>query len=416
VNLNPLPGRMPGRLILVGLCLLALGVPSVLPCGPVLAQSGATRKTTPPPPENDKPNRTLPDEQPSAKPGRTSQEAQEGQDPNRPMGTPRRRPPTKAPTTDDEGNVIVLATDVVNLEVVVYDKKTGRLFTDLKPANFTILEDGVKQEITNFRAGDSDLTLVMVLEYSRVIGPLVFEVLEPAAQFIERFVRPNDYISIVAFDLRPKVLTDFTNDPAVLRSNIALLYRNFPAFTESNLFDTLKFVIKGGKLDGEDYTGLEEVQGRTAILLIALGIDTFSRINYDQARKIVENAGIPVYCIGIGNLFYKLNDPRLSPEANLTFLQAFNTLRTFAESSGGRYFPVTFIGELPTTLRSIDTLLRNQYSLGYEPTNPRREGKRRKIEVLVDVDGDGKPDNKRLEVQYRRSYIEPGGNDSKRKK
>lgn len=404
---------LPGRFILIGLCLLAFGVPSILPGWLVSAQSGATRKTAPPPPENDKPNRTLPDEKPNTSPGSTSQE---GQNPDRPLGTPRRRPPTKEPITDDEGNVIVLTTNVVNLEVVVYEKKTGRILTDLKPANFTILEDGVKQEITNFQAGDSDITLVMVLEYSRVIGPLVFEVLEPAAQFIERFVRPNDYISIVAFDLRPKVLTDFTNDPAVLRSNIALLYRNFPAFTESNLFDTLKFVIKGGKLDGEDYTGLEEVQGRTAILLIALGIDTFSRINYDQARKIVENAGVPVYCIGIGNLFYKLNDPRLSPEANLTFLQAFNTLRTFAESSGGRYFPVTFIGELPTTLRSIDALLRNQYSLGYEPTNPRREGKRRKIEVLVDIDGDGKPDNKRLEVQYRRSYVEPGGSDGKRKK
>ncbi|MCS7078471.1 MAG: VWA domain-containing protein [Chloracidobacterium sp.] len=404
-------GRFPVIIFCAIFCALAVGSPAVAPLPTALAQSGATRKTSPPP--NDKPNRTLPDEKPSTKPGDAPQG---GQDPDRPMGTPRRRPPTKEPTTDDDGNVIVLTTNVVNLEVVVCDKKTGRIFTDLKPSNFTILEDGVKQDITNFQTGDSSITLVMVLEYSRVIGPLVFEVLEPAAQFIERFVRPNDYISIVPFDIRPKVLTDFTNDPAVLRSSIALLYRNFPAFTESNLFDALKFVIKGGKLDGEDYTGLEEVQGRTAILLIALGIDTFSRINYDQARKIVENAGVPIYCIGIGNLFYKLNDPLLSPEANLTFLQAFNTLRTFAESSGGRYFPVTFVGELPTTLRSIDALLRSQYSIGYEPTNPRREGKRRKIEVLVDIDGDGKPDNKRLELQYRRSYVEPGGGDGKRKK
>lgn len=402
-----------GRYITIILCLLAFGLPTVAPLRPALAQSGATRKTAPPAPENEKPNRALPDEKPPARPGDANQQEP---DPNRPLGTPRRRPPTKEPATDDDGNVIALSTNVVSLEVVVYDKKTGRIFADLKPSNFTILEDGVKQDIANFQVGDSSITLVMILEYSRVIGPLVFEVLEPAAQFIERFVRANDYISIVPFDIRPKVLTDFTNDPATLRSSIALLYRNFPAFTESNLFDTLKFVIKGGKLDGEDYTGLEEVQGRTAILLIALGIDTFSRINYDQARKIVENAGVPIYCIGIGNLFYKLNDPRLAPETNLTFLQAFNTLRTFSDSSGGRYFPVTFIGELPTTLRSIDALLRNQYSIGYEPTNPRREGKRRKIEVLVDIDGDGKPDNKRLELQYRRSYVEPGGSDGKRKK
>ena len=95
--------------------------------------------------------------------------------------------------------------------------------------------------------------------------------------------------------------------------------------------------------------------------------------------------------------------------------QAFNTLRTFSRMSGGQYFPVTFAGEIPTTMQSITNLLRSQYSLGYTPTNTRREGKLRKIEVKVDLDGDGKyEDEKKIVIQHRESYLEP--NDSPKKK
>ncbi len=402
------------RLAIVFGCLCALVIPHFMLLRTASAQSGATRKTDTPT-SDEKPNQKLPDEkqkgQSSGKSGIPG-----GPNQDRPQGTPRRRPPTKPTQEDTNGEVIKVETNVVSVDVVVYDKKSGKIFTNLKPTNFTVLEDGVKQDVTNFSPSDGAITMVMVLEYSRVIGPLVYEVLEPAAQFVERFVQPKDYVSIVPFDIRPKVLNDFSNDPAELRSSISLLYKNVPAFSESNLFDTMKFVIKGGKLDGEEYTGLEEVQGRRAILLIALGIDTFSKINYDQTRKIVEGAGVPVYVIGIGNFFYKRYDGQMAPETSMTFLQAFNTLKTFAKSSGGEYYGVTFPGEIPTTLRSISALMRNQYSLGYEPTNTRREGKRRKVEILVDVNGDGQPDNKDLVVQYRPSYTEPGGKDDKKKK
>jgi hypothetical protein len=89
----------------------------------------------------------------------------------------------------------------------------------------------------------------------------------------------------------------------------------------------------------------------------------------------------------------------------MTLLQAQNTLKTFADSTGGKYFPVTFPGEIPSVLQSISALVRNMYSLGYTPTNTRREGKRRKITVKVNV-GD-KIDPKLLMVQHRQTYVEP---------
>lgn len=332
-------------------------------------------------------------------------------------------------------------TNVVNVEAVVYNKKTGGILQGLKKEHFEIYEDGVKQEIENFSTPDAPVTMVLLLEYSKLVDVLGspaggffeygrVEILRPAYEFVSRFVKPKDFISVVAYDIRPTPLVDFTDDKTKLMGAINLLIRNNPAFSESNMFDALKFVLKGGKGDSvvleenknksetTEYAGLEEVNDRTAIMMVASGLDTFSKINFDQARKIVENAGVPIYVIGTGNLFMKLydNNPAMDPGRGgvlvtggirldrMTMLQAQNTLKTFAESTGGKYFPVTFAGEIPSVLQSVSALVRNQYSLGYTPTNSRQEGKRRKIQVKVNL-GD-QIDPKLVVVQHRQSYTE----------
>ncbi|MFN0085360.1 MAG: VWA domain-containing protein [Blastocatellia bacterium] len=328
---------------------------------------------------------------------------------------------------------ITIDTDVVNVEAVVYNKKTGALLQGLKKEHFEIYEDGVRQEIGNFATPEAPVTMVLLLEYSKLLDkisanwfePGRIEVLRPAYEFVNRFVQPKDFISIVAYDIRPTPLVDFTDDRNKLAQAVNLLIRNNPAFSESNLFDALKFVLRGGKGDAvvledskaetADYAGLYEVNARTAILLVTTGIDTFSKINYDEARKIVENSGVPIYIIGVGNLFLKKYDQALDPGQGLdiiygipdrmTFLQAQNAMKTFADSTGGKYFPVTFPGEIPSVLQSISALVRNEYSMGYTPTNTRREGKRRKIQVKVNV-GD-QIDPKLIVVQHRQSYTEP---------
>jgi hypothetical protein len=132
--------------------------------------------------------------------------------------------------------------------------------------------------------------------------------------------------------------------------------------------------------------------------------------------KIVARAGVPVFIVGVGNLFFKKYEHLMAPEQRLTYLQAYNGLNTFAKLSGGAYFPMTFEGEIPSIMQSIQAMLRSQYSLGYSPTNTRREGKERKIRIDVDIDGDGQPDNKMLDLHYREKYIEPNDNPGEKKK
>jgi VWFA-related protein len=341
---------------------------------------------------------------------------------------------------------VKVETNIVNVDAVVFNKKTGQIITGLKKENFAVFENGVKQNIENFATPEAPITVSLVVEYSKwsemfgLYGNGGFEagkleVVRPVAYFLSKFIKaPDDYASVIAFDMRPTTITDFTNDPARLRQTVDLLLRNNPAFRENNLFDAVKFALVGGRGDSvvlenskerlAEFGGMVDVKAkRRAIILVASGIDTFSRTNYDEARKIIQNSGIPIYIISTGNLFYKKYESQLGATdsisgmpGRLTFLQAQNAMNTFAKESGGAHYPMTFEGELPGYLNNINSLLRNQYSIAYDAGDKREAGKKFKLDVKVDVDGDGQYDEKQFVVQHRPFYNTPKVTEPKNKK
>lgn len=348
-------------------------------------------------------------------------------------------PPDLVPGKPQEAEKLTVTTNIVNVDAVVYNKATGQPSLNLKKDNFAIFVDGVRKDITNFSTPEAPITVTLVVEYSKTaerlgyfgsggMEPGQFEVIRPMAMFLSRFITREDYVSVIAYDLRPTPLTDFTNDPNRIQQVISLLLRNSPAFSDSNLYDALKLTLIGGRADSvvledsksekTEYSGMVAVPGgrRRAVMVVASGLDTFSKINMDQARKIVQNAGIPLYIIGTGQMFVKkygdLMDPGRGsnlggiPIDRMTFLQADNTMKTFAKESGGAFYPVTFEGEIPNVLGSINALLRSQYSLGFKPDDV-RDGKSHKIVVKVDVDGDGQYDDKAYVVKAREVYNAP---------
>ena len=327
--------------------------------------------------------------------------------------------------------VVKIETNLVNVDAVVFNKKSGQIVTGLKREQFQIFENGVKKDISNFTTPEAPITVTLVLEYSKwteqfgrasggMFEPGVFEAVRPVASFLSRFIKPpDDYASVIAFDMRPTPITDFTNDPRRINDTINLLLRNQPAFRENNLFDAVKFSLVGGRGDAvvlenskertQEYGGMVSVRSkRRAIILVASGIDTFSRTNYDQVRKVIQESGIPIYIISTGNLFYKkyehllgATDDITGGPGRLTFLQAKNALNTFAKESGGYRWEMTFPSEIPDILNSINAMLRSQYSLSYELAQKHVPGEKYKLEVKVDVDGDGVTDEKQFEVQHR---------------
>jgi len=149
-----------------------------------------------------------------------------------------------------EAEKLLVTTNVVNVDAVVYNKNSGQPIINLKKQNFTIFVDGVKRDITNFATPEAPITVTLVVEYSK-LGEIFgyygsggmesgqLEVIRPMAMFLSRFITPEDYVSVIAYDMRPTPLTDFTNDPNRIQQVISLLLRNHPAFTDTNMFDAL---------------------------------------------------------------------------------------------------------------------------------------------------------------------------------
>jgi len=284
----------------------------------------------------------------------------------------------KKPSGDKREENFTLSVDIelVNLDVVVTDKR-GNFIPNLTQKNFRVLEDKVEQKVTNFSPTSAPITIVMVVEFARTLAWWFDDVITPTAGFIE-LLRPDDWAALVAYDLRPEILSDFTQDKRELYAGLNRM--RIPAFSETNLFDALKDTLDR----------LEEVDGKKAVLLIGTGIDTFSKITFDTMLKRVNNTNAVIYCIGMMQLARELLDARgyLAPEDRLTYLQADNQLNTFSRRTGGKAWFPRFVGEYPNILQQVGIELRNQYSMGYQSTNPNRDGKFRKIKVeIVDESG-----------------------------
>jgi len=275
-------------------------------------------------------------------------------------------PPEGAPSFRSE----VLA---VSLDVAVLDNR-GQFIPNIPRGNFRVLEDNVPQQITGFEMGEAPLTVCMVIEFSNLFQQYWtetwYQTLTAAYGFLET-LKPEDYVAVVAYDIRPEILSDFSTDKRAAYEAMQRL--RIAAYSESNLFDALTDTAQR----------MSDIEGRKAIVLISSGRDTFSKITFSKTREILQNAGVPIYAIGLMQALREWYDAygMLGPIARLDFLQADNQLRTFAKETGGIAFFPRFYGEFPGIFRSISQALRSRYYITYQPSNLKRDGKFRKIKV-----------------------------------
>ncbi len=260
---------------------------------------------------------------------------------------------------------------LVSVDVAVLDNR-GHFIPNIPRGNFRVLEDNVPQQIKSFGKSEAPMTVCLLIEFSNRFqwygSDTWFQTLLAAYGFVET-LKPNDYVAVIAYDMRDEILSDFTTDRR--ETNDALQRLRIPGFSEANLFDALA--------DTEER--MSKIEGRKAIVLLSSGVDTFSRITYDKARKAVQEGGVPVYAIGLMQALRIMMEPYMSGSAEIGLLQADNQMTTFARESGGMAFFPRFYGEFPNIFAAIAASLRNQYTIGYDPSNKARDGKFRKIKV-----------------------------------
>lgn len=319
-----------------------------------------------------------------------------------PIAVPKKKPEEEKPVEkqpkiknpEEIGNYS-LRVDVplVNVDVSVVTKD-GQFIPGLKRDNFRIYEDGVPQKVSDFSQSEKPITAVLLVEFAATNYYFVYDMLNAAYTFAQQ-LKPEDYVAVISYDMKPEIIADFTQDKRQVYA--ALNSLRIPGFSETNLFDALYDTIDR----------LEGVEGHKYIVLVSSGYDSFSKLTYDKALKKVQGShDITIYAVGTGQAVREYYDSHgyMSPLARLDYLQADNQMNTFARMTGGHAWFPRFEGELPEIFHDINTSIRNQYTLAYHPTNPKQDGTWRKLKVEV-VDETGSPlkvqDQHKKPVKYQ---------------
>ncbi|HXQ26156.1 MAG TPA: VWA domain-containing protein [Candidatus Acidoferrales bacterium] len=291
---------------------------------------------------------------------------------------------------------ISVQSNLVNVDAVVTDQD-GNLVTGLKRENFRILDNGQRQQITNFAPTDAPITIVILLEYSgRYWGYFGQKGQYWADGFLQN-LKPQDWVALKTFDLRTKLQEDFTQDKRAVDEAIRTL--GFPTFRESDLFDAVY----------ETVDELRDVKGKKSILILATGFDTFSKHNLNQILGRLKETEVTIFSVGMAEEI-DLNSPG---GGGIDYMQAKNQLTTFANMTGGYAWFPRFDGEMPSIFNSVAAFLRNQYTLVFSPSTP-QDGRYHKLAVEV-VDDEGNPllladkkgKKKKAVVVARQGYTAP---------
>ncbi|HLJ17251.1 MAG TPA: VWA domain-containing protein [Bryobacteraceae bacterium] len=258
----------------------------------------------------------------------------------------------------------------------------NRFVTGLEREHFRVFEDKVEQEISQFSSEDAPLSVGLVFDTSGSMGSKLQKSREAVAQFLKT-ANPDDEFFLIQFSERPELVVPFTRNTEDIQNRLT--------FTQSRGRTAL--------LDGI-YLAMHQMKKahnpRKAILIISDGGDNSSRYTESEIKNAVREADVEIYAIGI-------YEPISSRGRTAEELSGPSLLTEIAEQTGGRQFAVENLNELPDIAAKIGIELRNQYVIGYRPTNGERDGKYRHIGVKL-VQPRGLPP---LKAFYRLGYYAP---------
>ncbi len=248
--------------------------------------------------------------------------------------------------------------DLVLVPVTITDPM-NRLVTGLEKDNFQLTDNGKPQEIRHFSSEDAPISLGVIFDISGSMSDKIDKSRQAVVEFF-RTANPQDEFFLVTFSEKPEVLVDFTS-------------------SVEDIQNKLVYAIPKGRTALLDaiYLGMDRMRKahyeRKALLIISDGGDNHSRYTEGEIKDMVREADVQIYGIGLFDYQAKSAEEREGPEL----------LNEVTEATGGRTFVIQSPNELADVATKIGIELRNQYVLGYRPTNPAHDGKWRKIKVRL---------------------------------
>jgi len=259
------------------------------------------------------------------------------------------------------GKMLHTDVDVALVNVTVTDPY-NRLVTGLEPDNFRVFEDNAEQEVVTFSSEDVPISIGVIFDLSGSMSNKIAKAREAAIQFFKT-ANPADEFFLVSFNERAELTSAFTNSVEDLQSRMMMTSPK----GRTALLDAI-------------YLGLSQMRGarnaKRALLILSDGGDNHSRYNESDIKRLVKEADTQLYAVGI---FDPLGNRARTPEE----LNGPSLLTDITDMTGGRVFSVERLEDLPDIATKIGMELRNQYVLGYHPSNKAHDARWRKIKIKL---------------------------------
>ncbi len=276
---------------------------------------------------------------------------------------------------------IVDQVEVALKQLYVTVNRDGGPMLELGRESFTVFDGGVRQELVTFERGDVPIAAVLLLDASESMkGQPLEAALDGSRSFLSR-LRPLDEAMVMLFSDRPLAATDFSNRQAELLVELEGIEARGGTALNDHLYASLRL--------------LDERRGRRVVVLISDGADVLSTLSMEDVAWKIRRGDALVYWIRLDQERASFSSTWRNFEQNEA---EWDGLEAAVAESGGRILTLGGIGELDAALESIMAELRNQYVLGYYPSERRLDGDWRRVRVRV-RDGQAK-------VRFRSGYVD----------
>ncbi len=279
-------------------------------------------------------------------------------------------PTAQQPPADDASQPVFRAdVAVVSLNVTVTDK-SGRYIQGLEQSDFSVFEDGVKQDVIFFSGAQLPTALALLIDTSASMNERMATAQEAAIGFVSR-MQEGDLATVIDFDSRAEILQTFTSS----KDDLVAAIRRTTAGGSTSLYNAIYIALNEFR---RMRAASDEDVRRQAIVVLSDGEDTSSLVAFDEVLELAKRTEVAIYAIGL----------RDSNERNRGlgggFRESEFVLKQFAQETGGRAFFPNSAGELADIYGQVADELAAQYTLGYAPRNTRRDGTWRRIVVRVE--------------------------------
>ena len=305
--------------------------------------------------------------------------------------------------TPDE-QALRLRADLVVIDLLPVHKKTGRILPDLSRDDVVLFEDGVKQTVSHFSKGKEPVSVLLLIDRAGCVNAFNEQIRAATIEAINR-LKPEDEVAIMTFSNKVSLQQPFTRDRSLISDKIQSVeaqHESEQHYFNAGIYEAAEYMRKAAN----------PASRRLIIVLTSLeaSID-FSKRSEGEALEAVLESGASVSGVlvkTLGGRFEQVFRGKPTSLLRRLGLRA-GSLKKFVEETGGE-----LLSESPKTMsRALNRVVDNvsaSYSIAYTPTNPVRDGKRRRIRLQVS-DAVEKKEGK-IVMLSRRSYIMPKAADS----